>query len=93
MKEVGRLDFLETILQTFTIDSEGQRVAISSAEIYWGTLRTTTEKVGFFGGRRGSASFAIYGAMVIVGLFAATKRVFTKFGARGALVMTNAVLL
>jgi hypothetical protein len=47
MKEVGRLDFLETIPQAFTIDSEGQRVAISSAEISWGTSRTTTEKVGF----------------------------------------------
>jgi hypothetical protein len=60
MKEVGRLDFLETILQAFTIDSEGQRVAISSAEISWRTPRTTTEKVGFLGADAGPG-FPIYG--------------------------------
>jgi hypothetical protein len=72
MKEVGRLDFLETIPQAFTIDSEGQRVAISSAEISWGTSRTTTEKVGFLGAEPGPGVLRFMGTMVIVGLFAAT---------------------
>jgi hypothetical protein len=72
MKEVGRLDFLETILQAFTIDSEGQRVAISSAEISWETSRMTTDKVGFLEADAGPGVFQFMGAMVIVGLFAAT---------------------
>jgi hypothetical protein len=72
MNELGRLDFLETILQAFTIDSGGQRAAISSAEISWGTSRTTTEKVGFLGADAGPGVFRFMGAMVIIRLFAAT---------------------
>jgi hypothetical protein len=61
MNEVGRLDFLEMILQTFTIDSGWQRVAISSAEISWGTSRTTTEKVGFLEADAGPGVFLFMG--------------------------------
>jgi hypothetical protein len=43
--EVGRFVFLETILQAFTIDGEGQRVAISS------------EKVGFLAADAGPGFF------------------------------------
>jgi hypothetical protein len=57
---VGRLDFLETILQAFTIDSGGQRAAISSAEISWGR-RGRTPRRWVFWGRRGSGRFPIYG--------------------------------
>jgi hypothetical protein len=48
MNEVGRFVFLETILQAFTIDSEGQRVAISS------------EKGGFLAADAGPGFFLLY---------------------------------
>jgi hypothetical protein len=68
MNEVGRFVFLEPIFQTFTIDSEGQRVAISSGEMSWETSRTTTEKVGFLAADVGTGIFLF----MIVGLLAAT---------------------
>jgi hypothetical protein len=45
---MGPSVFLEMILQAFTIDSEGQRVVMSSGVISSEMLRITTEKVGFF---------------------------------------------
>jgi hypothetical protein len=81
MSKVARFDFLEMILQAFTIDGEGQRVALSSAEISCGTLRMTTEKVGFLGADAGAGFFRLVGVEVIEGLFAVTLRV-TDFRSR-----------
>jgi hypothetical protein len=57
-----RLVYLEIILQAFTIESEGQRVAMSPAEMSWGTSRMTTEKVGFLGADKGPAVLRLMGA-------------------------------
>jgi hypothetical protein len=48
IRVMGPSVFLEMILQAFTIDSEGQRVVMSSGVISSEMLRITTEKVGFF---------------------------------------------
>jgi hypothetical protein len=48
IRVMGPSVFLEMILQAFTIDSEGQRVVMSSGVISSRMLRITTEKVVFF---------------------------------------------
>jgi hypothetical protein len=60
---VGRLDFLETILQAFTIDSGGQRAEggdLLSGDIL-GDVADDHREGGFFGGRRGTGIFFVYG--------------------------------
>jgi hypothetical protein len=62
MKDVARLVFLEIILQAFPIESEGQRVPMSSAGMSCGTSRMTTEKVGFLEADERPAVLRLMGA-------------------------------
>jgi hypothetical protein len=56
-------------LVCFTIDSEGQRVEISSAVMFSETSRMTIEKVGFLGTDFGPGLLRLMGVMIVAGQF------------------------
>jgi hypothetical protein len=64
--------FLEMILQALIIDSERQRVEISSVVMSWGTLRMTTEKVDVLGADFGAGLLWSMEVMIVEGQFVAT---------------------